>query len=100
MTLGYFPFDCPDFLEHFDSLWSNLCLKVTASDLLDGGHIAGFLMSLDRHHKAMLLLGCLSLPFDSSTVTVIIRFITSANGKIYKLRTERLHEMGASWLTN
>ena len=27
-TLGYFVFDCPDFREHFDSFWSNLCLKV------------------------------------------------------------------------
>ena len=54
-TLGHFPFDCPDFREHFDSLWSNLCLKVTASNPLDVRHIVGFLMSLDRHHKAMLL---------------------------------------------
>ena len=54
-------------------------------------------MSLDRHHKTMLLLGCLSLPFDSATVTMIIQFITSAIGKIYKLRTERLHELGAPW---
>ena len=98
-TLGHFLFDFPDFRGHFDSLWSNLCLKVTASNPLDGGHIVGFIVSLDRHHKAMLLLGCLPLPFDSSTVTVIIRFITSATGKIYKLSTERLHEL-ASWLTN
>ena len=52
-TLGHFLFDCPDFLEYFDSLWSNLCLKVTVSNPLDGGHIVGFLMSLDRHHKAI-----------------------------------------------
>ena len=91
---------CPDFREYFDSLWSNLCLKVTANNPLDGGHIAGFLMSLDQHQKAMLLPGCLLLPFDSSTVTVIIRYITSAIGKIYKPHTERLNELGAPWLTN
>ena len=59
-TLGHFLFDCHDFREHFDSLWSDLCLKVAAaSNPLDGGHIVGFLMSPDRHHKAMLLPGCL-----------------------------------------
>ena len=31
-TLAHFLSDCPDFREHFDSLWSNLCLKVTASN--------------------------------------------------------------------
>ena len=80
-SLGHFLFDCPDFREHFDSLWSNLCLKVTANNPLDGRHIVGYIMTLDRHHKAMLLLGCLPLPFYSSTVTVIIRLITSAIGK-------------------
>ena len=99
-TLGHFLFDCPDFRQHFDSLWSNLCLNVTASKPLDGGHIVGFVMSFDRHHKAMLLLGCLPLPFDSFTVTVSIRFITSAIRRIYNLRTERLHDLGAPWLTN
>ena len=43
-TLGHFLFHCSDFLEHFDSLWSNLCLKVTVSNPLDGGHIIGFLI--------------------------------------------------------
>ena len=57
-TLGHFLFDCPDFREHFDSLWSKLCPKVTASNPLDGGQFVGFLVSLDWHHKAMLLQGC------------------------------------------
>ena len=45
-----------------------------------------------------MLVGCLPLPFDSVTVTVLIRFVTSAVGKIYKLRTERLRELEAPWL--
>ena len=81
LRLCHFYFECLDFREHFYSLWSNLWLKVTASIPLDGGHIVGFLVSLDRHHKAMLLLGCLPLPFDSATVTVIIQSITSMTGK-------------------
>ena len=90
-TLGHFLFDCPDFQEHFDSLRSNLCLEVSASNRLDGEHIVSFLAGLDQH-EAILLLWCIPLPFDSSTV---IGFITSAIGKIDKLRTERLHEL--SW---
>ena len=98
-TLDHFLFDCPDFGGHFDSLWSNLCLKVTGSNLLDGEHIVAFLMSLDQHHKAMLPLGCLSLltlqlwqwSFDLSLQRL---------EKIFKLRTEKLHELGNPWLTN
>ena len=41
----------------------------------------------------MLLLGCIPLSFDSATM--ITRFINSAAGKIHKLRTERLHELGS-----
>ena len=36
--------------------------------------------------------------FDSMTFTVITRFVASAVGKIYKLRTERLGELEAPWL--
>ena len=56
-------------------------------------------MSLDQRHKAMVLPWCLPLIFfDSVTATVIIRFITSAIRKMYKLRLERLHELGANTL--
>ena len=75
-TLSHFLFDCPDFREHFNSLCSNLCLKVTASNPLDGGHIIGFLMNLDGHHKAMLLLGCLP--------TYIHTYILSYTGNLHK----------------
>ena len=54
------------------------------------------LMSSDQYQEAMLFLGCLPLLFDSATVIIpfiIIIIITSAIGKIYKLRTQRLDEL-------
>ena len=58
-----------------------------------------FIMNLNQHHKTLLLLGCLPLPFDLSTVTVITRFIVLAIGKIYKIRVEKLRELEAPWLS-
>ena len=54
-TLSHFRFDGPDFQEYFDSLWSNFRLKVTTGNPLDGGLIERFLISLDEHHKTILL---------------------------------------------
>ena len=94
-TVNQFLHDCPNFREHFDSMWVNLTVKVTKFNYIDGRQISEFIAKLHRHQKASLLLGCLPLPFDAATVTMITRFIAAAVGKIYKLRTERLHELEA-----
>ena len=52
-----------------------------------------FFNSLDREQKILLLLGGLDLPFDQATVNVVKRFISSAIGKIHRLRKEMLHEL-------
>ena len=96
--LFHFLFVCPYFRKNFDSLWSNLDVKVSNSCPTDGSQISAFIKNLDQDSKALLLLGCLPLPFDSMTFTVITRFVASAIAKIYKLRTERLHELEAPWL--
>ena len=93
--LYYFLFDCSYFRKKFDSLWSNLDVASNSSPT-DGSQISAFIMNLDQESKALLLQGCLPLPFES--MTVIIRFLASAVGKIYKLRTERLRELEAPWL--
>ena len=82
-------------LIHF---WSNLVIKATNCNSADGSHVSSFLTNLDQLNKALMLVGCLPLPFDSVTVTVLTRFVASAVGKIYKLRTERLRELEAPWL--
>ena len=62
-------------------------------------HMSHFIMNLNQHHKTLLLLGCLALPFDTSTMTAIARFIAVAIGKIYKIRAEKLRELEAPWLS-
>ena len=96
--LYHFLFDCPYFHDNFDSLWSNLVIKATNCNSADGSHVSSFLTNLDQHNKALMLVGCLPLPFDSVTVTVLTHFVASGVGKIYKLRTERLRELEAPWL--
>ena len=53
-----------------------------------------FITNLDQHNKMLLLLGDLQLPFDDLTANSIKRFVTAAVGKFYKIRTEKLHELG------
>ena len=65
----------------------------------DGINICQFIDNLDHHHKVLLLLGGLYLPFDNVTNTLIKRFIAATIGKIHKLRRERLRELEAPWLT-
>ena len=73
----------------------NLKIKITVSNQADGVKICQFINNLDRHHKVLLLLGGLCLPFDNVTNTLIKRFIATAIGKIHKLRRERLRELDA-----
>ena len=87
------------FREHFNLLWSSLTTKVIRSNPTDSSHISDFLVNLEQHQKALLLIGCLPLPFDSVTIMVITRFVSSAVGKIYKLRTDKLRELEAPWIT-
>ena len=96
----HFFLDCPQFKENFDSVWRNLQLKITRSNLTDGIQIANFIKNLNRQNKVMLLVGGLSLPFDNQTTTLVKKFVSSAVGKIYKLRTEKLRELEAPWLKN
>ena len=69
------------------------------SNQADGVNICQFIDNLDRHHKVLLLLGGLCLPFNNVTNTLIKRCIAAALGKIHKLRQERLRELEAPWLT-
>ena len=95
----HFLLDCPQFTENFDSIWRNLDLKIMRLNPTDGTQIADFMEGLNRQHRIMLLVGGLSLPFNHKTTTLIKRFISSAVGKIYKLRIKKLRELEAPWLT-
>ena len=96
----HFFLDCPQFKENFVSVWRNLQLKVSRSNTTDGSQIVNFIKNLNRQNKVMLLVGSLSLPFDNQTTTLVKKFVSSAVGKIYKLRIEKLRELEAPWLKN
>ena len=98
-TLSHFLFVCTSFRRHFDSLWANLISKINNSNPTDGAPMSHFIMNLNQHHKTLLLLGCLLLPFDISTMTVITRFTAAAIRKTYKIRAEKLRELEVQWLT-
>ena len=65
-------------------LWSSLNNKIKNCNPADADSIIRFIQNLDEDSKAMLLPGSLPLPFDSLTVSVIIRFIASALSNITK----------------
>ena len=62
-------------------------------------------LALKTHHLASFglflnsSLGCLPLPFDISTMTVVTCFIAAAIGKIYKIRAEKLSKLEAPRLS-
>ena len=82
-NLTHFLLDCGYVKQNFLSLWRNLKIKITVSNQADGVNICQFIDNLDRHHKVLLLLGGLCLPFDNVTNTLIKRFIEAAIGKIF-----------------
>ena len=99
-TLYHFLFECTGFREHFDLLFcSNLTTKLISSNPTDGSHMSDFLVNLEQHQKALLLIGCLPLPFDLATIMMITRFVASAVVKIYNLSTDKLFELQAPWIT-
>ena len=77
-TVSHFLLDCPNLREHFDLLWATLTVKVTKFNDIVGRQISEFTAKLDRHQKVVLLLGCLPLPVDATTATMITRFIAAA----------------------
>ena len=96
--VSHFLSDCSSFRDNFESLWSNVSQKLIACNPSDGTQIPHFISSLDRQQKIILLLEGFPLPFDGVTVTTINRFISSAVGKIHRLRKEMLRELEAPWL--
>ena len=73
--------------------------KIINFNQTDGITVSDFITNLDPHKKVLLLLGGLSLLFDDASLVLIKRFVASAVGKIHKLRTAKLLELEAPWLT-
>ena len=94
-TVDHFLRECPGFKKNLDYLWDKLKTKARHLNSVDGDQIVDFITNLDQHNKMLLLLGGLQLPFDDLTANSIKRFLAAAVGKIYKIRMEKLHELGA-----
>ena len=99
-TVNHFLLECPLFKENLDSLWDKLKTKARHLNPVDGDQIVDFITSLHQHNKMLLLLGGLLLPFDDLTANSIKIFVAAAVGTIFKIRTEKLRELGAPWLTD
>ena len=92
-TFDHFLFNCPAFCQNFEMLWSSFNHKIKNCNPADADNITRFILNLDKDSKAMLLLRCLPIPFNTLTMSVIIRFIASAFGKIYKIRKDKLRDL-------
>ena len=95
---SHFSLPCGTFKANFSSLWQNLNSKILLLNPTDGTFICSFLSNLDQNNKILFLLGGLSLPFEVETSKMIRRFVSSAVGKICKIRTDKLSELEAPWL--
>ena len=84
---GHFFFDCMSFRENFTILWFNLKTTLFNANPLESNFMFSFLVNLDRKHEIMFLLGDLSLPFDSKTITIVKRFVSTGVGNICNIRS-------------
>ena len=80
------------FRNNSESLWNKLKIKIARSNPIDGTYTCNFIKNLDRNNRVLLL--------DNETNILINKSISSAVGKIHKLRNEGLHELEAPWLVN
>ena len=94
-TVNHFLLECPGLKENLDSFWDKLKTKARHLNPVDGDQIVDFITNLDQHNRTLLLLGGLQLPLNDLTTNSIKRFVAAAVIKIYKIHTERLHELEA-----
>ena len=55
--VSHFVFDCSEFRANFEFVCANLNPKIMSSNAIDGAQIASFIISLDRHQKAIFVIG-------------------------------------------
>ena len=92
---SHFFLRCKTCKANFGSLWQNLNSKILLMTPTDGIFICSFLNNLDQNNKILFLLGGLPLPFEVVTSIMIRRFVSSAVGKICKMRTNKHREQEA-----
>ena len=99
-TVTYFFRNCYGFKENLDFVWERLKTKSGHPNPIDGNQIVNFITILDQHYKMLLLSGGPQLPFDNLTASFIKRLVAAAVGKMYKIHTEKSHELGGPYVTD
>ena len=94
-TVSHFLLECPVFKENLDFLWEKLKTRARILNPVDGDQIVDFIINLDQHNKMLLLLWGSPVTIRRSNSKLYKKFLAAAVGKIYKIRTEKLHELGA-----
>ena len=95
---SHFFLRCETFKANISSLWQNLNSKILLLNATDGTFICSFLNNLDQNNKILFLLEGLSFPFEVETSVMIKGVVSSAVGKICKIRSDELREQEAPWL--
>ena len=94
--ISHFLFSCPKLENEWATFWHILKVKVSNSDYLEKIYSHHFIENLDKPTTARLLLGGLSLPFDSRIADFLNKFVAVSIRKIYRIRQNMIREMLSS----
>ena len=94
--ISHFLLACPKLEDEWATSWYTLKEKVSNSDYLEKHILLHFIENLDKPTTARLLLGGLSLPFNSCIVDFINKFIAVSIRKIHRIRQNMIREVLSS----
>ena len=92
----HFLFACPKLEDEWATFWHILKEKVSDSDYLEKNTLLHFIENLDKLTTARLLLGGLSLPFNSRIADFLNKFVAVSIRKIYRIRKNMIREVLSS----
>ena len=92
----HFLFAYPKLEDEWAIFWYILKEKVSNSDYLEKNILLHFIDNLDKPTTARLLLGGLSLPFNSRIADFLNKFIAVSIRKIYRIRQNMIREVLSS----
>ena len=94
--ISHFLFACPKLEGEQATFWYILKEKVSNSDCLEKNTLLHFIENLDKPTTTRLLLGGLSLPFDSRIADFLNKFVAVSIRKIYRIRQNMIREVLSS----
>ena len=94
--ISHFLFAFPKFEDEWVTFWYILKEKVSNSDYLEKNILLHFIENLDKPTTAKLLLGGLSLSFNSRIADFIDKFVAVSIRKIHRIRQNTIREVLSS----